>query len=165
MIGSAKEWASLLGFDRESDEKTMAARARVLSKTLAYLDAHFSDPDGQRPSEETVMEIGQFLILAEGMEAKGRGAKFKELYDTLVQLHLGWDEIDRDEAFRAIGQKVALFKGIVAFSDAWLGTVTAVAAPAVAPSSVSAAVSPFAAPEFDEADVKTRLVRPSHLRP
>jgi hypothetical protein len=99
------------------------------------------------------------------MEAKGRGAKFKELYDTLVQLHLGWDEIDRDEAFRAIGQKVALFKGIVAFSDAWLGTVTAVAAPAVAPSSVSAAVSPFAAPEFDEADVKTRLVRPSHLRP
>ncbi len=158
MIGSPKEWASLLGFDRDSDEKTMAARARVLARTLAYLEAHFSDPNGGRPPEALVMELGQFLVLAEGMEAKGRGAKFKELYETVVQLHVDWDEIDRGAAFEAIAKKVALFKGILAFSDAWLGTETpipgAVSSPASAP-----------VPLFDEADIKTRIVRPSHLRP
>ncbi len=156
MIASPKEWASLLGFDREADEKTMAARTRVLARTLAYLEDHFSDPEGAPPSEELVMEFGQFLVLAEGMESKGRSGKFKELYETIVQLHLNGDEIDRDEAFKSIAKKVALFKGILAFSDAWLGTETPV--PRRAPTSN---VDPI----FDEADVKTRIVRPSQLRP
>ncbi|HEX2841715.1 hypothetical protein [Hyphomicrobium sp.] len=157
MIGSPKEWASLLGFDRDSDEKTMASRARVIARTLAYLEAHFSDPDGERPSEALVMELGQFLVLAEGMEAKGRGTKFKELYETVVQLHVDWDEIDRGAAFAAIAKKVALFKGILAFLNAWLGTETPI------PGAISA--SPAPVPLFDEADIKTRIVRPSHLRP
>jgi hypothetical protein len=156
MIASPKEWASLLGFDREADERTMAARTRVLARTLAYLEDHFSDPDGARPSEGLVMELGQFLVLAEAMEAKGRGAKFKELYETIVQLHFNWDEMDREAAFQSIGRKIALFKGIVAFSDAWLGTETPI------PSRRPAAE---ATPLFDEADVKTRIVRPGHLRP
>ncbi|MDQ8699022.1 hypothetical protein [Hyphomicrobium sp. LHD-15] len=162
MIGSPKEWASLLGFDRDTDEKTMAARARVLGKTLAYLETHFSDPDGARPSEELVIELGQFLILAEGMESKGRSVKFKELYETIGELHLHWDEIDRDAAFRAIAKKVAVIKGIVAFSDAWLGTASAVAA--APPAELPQVSPPFVFAEIDEADVKTRLVRPSHLR-
>jgi hypothetical protein len=157
MIGSPKDWASLLGFDRESDEKTMAARARVLARALAYLEDHFSDPDGARPSEALVMELGQFLVLAEGMEAKGRGGKFKELYETIIQLHLNWDEIDREEAFQSIAKRVALFRGIVAFSDAWLGTQT----PITSRKPPAADVAPL----FDEADVKTRIVRPAHLRP
>ena len=155
MIGSPKEWASLLGFDRDTDEKTMAARTRVLAKTLAYLEDHFPDPDGVRPPEALVMEFGQFLVLAEAMEAKGRGAKFRELYETVVELHVNWDEIDRDEAFLAIAKKTALFRGIVAFSDAWLGTETPI------PSRPPAAE---ATPLFDEADVKTRIVRPSQMR-
>lgn len=153
MIGSTKDWASLLGFDRESDERTMAARARVLARTLQYLQDHFSDPEGARPPEEVVMELGQFLVLAEGMEAKGRGAKFKELYDTVVHLHLHWDDADRDEAFKAIAKKVALFKGVIAFSDAWLGVTTAL------PEADHGDVQPL----FDEADVKTRIVRSSHF--
>jgi hypothetical protein len=159
MIGSPKEWASLLGFDRDTDEKTMAARARVLSRTLAYLETYFSDPDGARPPEEVVIEIGQFLILAEGMESKGRSLKFRELYETITQLHLNWDEIDRDAAFQALAKKIAVFKGIVAFSDAWLGTAPPAAAePRPQPN------TPYVVAEIDEADVKTRLVRPSHLR-
>jgi hypothetical protein len=156
MIGSPKEWASLLGFDRDADERTMAARTRVIARTLAYLEDHFSDPDGARPSEALVMELGQFLVLSEAMESKGRGAKFKELYETVVQLHLNWDEVDREEAFQSIARKVALFKGILAFSDAWLGTETPIPRrrPAVE-----------ATPLFDEADVKTRIVNPSYLRP
>jgi hypothetical protein len=160
MIGSPKDWASLLGFDRDTDEKTMAARARVLGKTLAYLGEHFSDPDGKQPSEETVIEFGQFLILAEGMESKGRSVKFKELYETIAQLHLHWDEMDRDEAFRAIAKKAAVIKGIVAFSDAWLGTASSVEVAKPEPN----VNPPFVVAEIDEADVKTRLVRPSHLR-
>ncbi len=156
MIGSPKEWASLLGFDRDSDEKTMAARARVLARTIGYLQDHFADPDGARPSEELVMELGQFLVLAEATEAKGRAGKFKELYDTIVQLHLGWDEMDRDEAFGHVARKIAMFRGILAFSDAWLGTETPIPT-----------LRPEPEPElmFDEADVKTRIVRPAHLRP
>lgn len=156
MIGSPKEWASLLGFDRDADERTMAARTRVLARTIAYLDDHFPDPDGARPPEALVVELGQFLVLAEAMESKGRGAKFKELYETVVQLHFNWDEIDREEAFQSLANKVALFKGIVAFSDAWLGTETPI------PSRRPAAE---ATPLFDEADVKTRIVRPGQLRP
>ena len=156
MIGSPKEWAALMGYDRDSDEKTMAARLRVLARTLAYLEDHFSDPEGPRPAEETVVEFGQFLALAEGMETKARGAKFKELYDTVVALHLNWDEIDRDAAFKDLARKTALLKGIVAFSDAWLGTATPI--PSRRP-------APEAAVLFDDADVKTRIVRPSHLRP
>lgn len=157
MIGSPKEWASLLGYERDSDEKTMAARLRVLARTLTYLEDHFSDPEGPRPPEETVVEFGQFLALAEGMETKGRGAKFKELYETVVALHFNWDETDRGEAFRSIARKTAVIKGIVTFSDAWLGTTTPI--PSRGPSP-GAAVSPF-----DDADVKTRIVRPSQLRP
>lgn len=160
MIGSPKEWASLLGFDRDTDEKTMAARARVLAKTLSYLETYFSDPDGARPSEEVVIEIGQFLILAEGMESKGRSLKFKELYETITQLHLHWDEIDREAAFQGLAKKIAVIKGIVAFSDAWLGTVPPVSAPEPRP----LPNAPYVVAEIDEADVKTRLVRPSHLR-
>jgi hypothetical protein len=156
MIGSPKEWASLLGFDRDADERTMAARTRVLARTLGYLEDHFSDPDGARPAEALVMELGQFLVLAEAMESKGRGAKFKELYEAVVQLHFNWDEIDREEAFQAIAKKAALFKGIVAFSDAWLGSETPI--PSRRPVSE-------ATPLFDEADVKTRIVRQGHLRP
>jgi len=156
MIGSPKEWASLLGFDRDSDEKTMAARTRVLARTLGYLDDHFSDPDGACPSEALVMELGQFLVLAEAMEAKGRGAKFKELYETIIELHLNWDEIDRDAAFESIAKKVALFRGIVAFSDAWLGTETAI------PSRPRPIVE--ATPLFDDADVKTRIVPRAQAR-
>lgn len=156
MIGSPKEWTSLLGFDRDSDEKTMAARTRVLARTLGYLEDHFSDPDGARPSEALVMEIGQFLVLAEAMEAKGRGAKFKELYETIVELRFNWDEIDRDAAFESIAKKVALFRGIVAFSDAWLGTET------VIPSRPRPIIE--ATPLFDDADVKTRIVPRSQAR-
>lgn len=156
MIASPKDWASLLGFDRDADERTMAARTRVLARTLAYLEAHFSDPDGARPSEALVMEFGQFLVLAEAMESKGRATKFKDLYETIVRLHFNWDEIDREAAFQSIGKQAALFKGIIAFSDAWLGSETAIPGrrPAVEPT-----------PLFDEADVKTRIVRPGHLRP
>lgn len=156
MIGSSKDWASLLGLEREADEKTMAARARVLARAIAYLEDNFSDVDGARPAEALVMELGQFLVLAEGMEAKGRGGKFRDLYEAVFDLHLNWDEIDRDEALRGIAKRVAVFKGILAFSDAWLGIETPV------PSS-----PPVAAPTplFDEADVKTRIVRPAHLRP
>jgi hypothetical protein len=160
MLVSPKEWASLLGFDRDTDEKTMAARTRVLAKTLGYLDAHFSDPDGARPSQALVIELGQFLILAEGMESKGRSVKFKELYETIGQLHLHWDEMDRDAAFDAIAKKAAVIKGIVAFSDAWLGTAVPMTALQPEPQSNM----PFVVAEIDEADVKTRLVRPSHLR-
>lgn len=156
MIGSPKDWASLLGFDRDADERTLAARTRVLARALAYLEDHFSDPDGARPSEALVTELAQFLVLAEAMEAKGRGAKFKELYETIVQLHFNWDEIDRAEAFQSIARKVALFKGIIVFSDAWLGTETPV--PTRPP-------VPEVTPLFDEADVKTRIVRPSQVRP
>lgn len=155
MIGSAKEWASLLGFDRDTDEKTLAARARVLARALAYLNDHFSDPDGARPTEALVLELGQFLVLAEATEAKGRGAKFKDLYETIAELHVNWDDIDRDEAFQSIAKKAALFRGLLAFADAWLGTETVIPSrrPAVE-----------ATPLFDEADVKTRIVRPSQLR-
>lgn len=156
MIASPKDWAALLGFDRDADERTMASRTRVLARALAYLEDHFSDPDGARPSEALVTEIAQFLVLAEAMEAKGRGGKFKELYETIVQLHFNWDAVDREAAFQSIAKKVALFKGIVAFSDAWLGTETPI--PSRRPQSQ-------AAPMFDEADVKTRIVRPSQLRP
>ncbi|MCC7250510.1 hypothetical protein [Hyphomicrobium sp.] len=156
MIGSAKEWASLLGFDRDADERTMAARTRVLARTLAYLEDHFSDPDGARPTEALIVELGQFLVLAEAMESKGRGAKFKELYETVVELHLNWDETDREEAFQTLAKKAALFKGILAFSDAWLGTETSI--PRHRPAAE-------ATPLFDEADVKTRIVNPSYLRP
>ncbi len=156
MIASPKDWASLLGFDRDADERTMAARTRVLARTLAYLEAHFSDPDGARPSEALVMEFGQFLVLAEAMESRGRATKFKDLYETIVRLHFNWDEIDLEAVFQSIGKQAALFKGIIAFSDAWLGSETAIPGrrPAVEPT-----------PLFDEADVKTRIVRPGHLRP
>ncbi|WP_439544239.1 hypothetical protein [Hyphomicrobium sp.] len=156
MMTSAKEWATLLGFDKESDERTMASRARVMARTLAYLETHFADPDGARPSEAVVMEFGQFLLLAESMEQKGRGGKFRELYDEVVQLHLHWDDTDRDASFAAIAKKVAMFKGILAFSDAWQGTETPVPRrhPIREP-----------APLFDDADVKTRIVRPSQMRP
>ncbi|MGE0023983.1 MAG: hypothetical protein AB7S70_10175 [Hyphomicrobium sp.] len=154
MAGSPKDWAALLGFDREADERTMAARTRVLARTLGYLADHYADPDGARPPEAVVMELGQFLVLAEAMEAKGRGAKFKELYETIVELHFNWDEIDRDAAFQAIAKKEALLKGILAFSDAWLGTETPIP-------TRRRPVAEF----FDEADVKTRIVRPSQLRP
>lgn len=155
MIGSPKEWAALLGFDRDADERTMAARTRVVARTLAYLEDHFSDPDGARPSEALVMELGQFLVLAEAMESKGRGAKFKELYETIVALHFHWDEIDREETFQSLAKKVALLKGIVAFSDAWLGTETPIPRqrPVAGPASL-----------VDDADVKTRIVTPSYLR-
>ncbi|WP_072395426.1 hypothetical protein [Hyphomicrobium sp. CS1GBMeth3] len=155
MIGSPKEWASLLGFDRDADERTMAARTRVVAQTLAYLEDHFSDPDGARPSEALVMELGQFLVLAEAMESKGRGAKFKEIYEAILQLHFRWDEIDRDEVFEGLAKKVALLKGIVAFSDAWLGTETVI--PRSRPPAEPATM-------HDEADVKTRIVSPSYLR-
>jgi hypothetical protein len=155
MIGSPKEWASLLGFDRDADERTMAARTRVIARSIGYLDDHFSDPDGARPSEALVTELGQFLVLAEAMESKGRGAKFKELYEAVVQLHFNWDEIDREEALQSIARKVAVFKGIVAFSDAWLGSETAI--PRHRPATE-------ATPLFDETDVKTRIVKPSYLR-
>lgn len=154
MIGSPKEWASLLGFDRDADERTMAARTRVVARTLAYLEDHFSDPDGARPSEALVMELGQFLVLAEAMESKGRGVKFKELYEIIVQLHFHWDEIDREEAFQSLAKKTAVLKGIVAFSDAWLGTETTI--PCRRPVA--------AATVIDDADVKTRIVTPSYLR-
>ena len=155
MIGSPKEWASLLGYDRGSDERTMAARARVLTRVLCYRDAHFADAEGARPSEEVVAEFGQFLVLAEDMEPKGRGAKFRELHEAVVALYLNWDEIDREAAFQAIAKKRALFKGIVAFSDAWLGTEP----PAPAP------CAPAEAEFFrDDGDMKTRIVRPAHMR-
>jgi len=153
MIGSVKDWASVLGFDRDSDEKTMAARARVLVRTLAYLDDHFSDPDGERPSEDLVIEFGQFLVLAEAMESKGRAGKVKDLYETIVKLYLEWDTADRGEAFRRIAEKAAVFKGVVAFSDAWLGTAATPPASAIPASE--------AEPIFDPADVKTRIVRRS----
>lgn len=157
MIGSAKEWATLLGFDRDADERTMAARTRVVAQTLAYLEDHFSDPDGARPSESLVVELGQFLVLAEAMESKGRGAKFKEIYEAILQLHFNWDDIDRDEVFEGLAKKAALLKGIVTFSDAWLGMETVIPRnrPAMAESPASR----------DEADVKTRIVaNPSYLR-
>ena len=156
MIASPKEWASLLGFDRDSDEKTMAARTRVLARALAYLDEHFTDPDGARPPEALVMELGQYLALAESMEAKVRGTKFKELYETIIELHVNWDEIDRDAAFENIAKEAALFRGIVAFSDAWLGTETAI------PSRRRHLVEATAL--FDDADVKTRIVPRSQAR-
>lgn len=156
MIASPKEWASLLGFDRDADERTMASRTRVLARTLSYLETHFADPDGARPAEALVVEFGQFLVLAEAMESKGRAAKFRELYETIVELHLKWDEIDRDEVFRAIGKQMAVFKGIIAFSDAWAGSETPI--PTNRPPAE-------ATPLFDAADVKTRIVRPGHLRP
>lgn len=155
MIGSAKEWATLLGFDRDTDERTMAARTRVLARTLGYLEDHFSDPEGPRPAEDLVMELGQFLLLAEAMEAKGRSAKFKELYETVVQLHLDWDGADRAPAFEAIAKKIAVFRGVIAFSDAWLGTTTPV--PRISPA--YSAADAFR----DDADVKTRIVRAGHL--
>jgi CRISPR/Cas system CSM-associated protein Csm2 small subunit len=155
MIASPKEWASLLGFDRDADERTMASRTRVLARTLAYLEDHFSDPDGVRPPEAVVVEFGQFLVLAEAMESKGRAAKFRELYETIAQLYLKWDEIDRDEAFQAIAKQMAVFKGIIAFSDAWSGSETPVP---------NRRGPVEAAPLFDAADVKTRIVRPGHLR-
>jgi hypothetical protein len=155
MMGSAKEWAALLGFDRDTDERTMAARTRVLARTLGYLEDHFSDPDGARPADGLVMELGQFLLLAEAMEAKGRSAKFRDLYDTVVQLHLNWEDADRASAFEAIARKIAVFKGVIAFSDAWLGTATQV--PRTRPA--RGAVEPFR----DDADVKTRIVRSGHL--
>lgn len=152
MIGSAKEWAALLGFDRDTDERTMAARTRVLARTLGYLEDHFSDED-RRPDEAIVMELGQFLLLAEAMESKSRSAKFRELYDAVVQLHLNWEGADRAALFEALAKKKAVLKGIIGFSDAWLGTETPV--PRAAPPRA------FPAPEalFDEADVKTRIVR------
>jgi hypothetical protein len=155
MIGSAKEWAALLGFDRDTDERTMAARTRVLARTLGYLEDHFSDAEGARPGEGLVMELGQFLLLAEAMESKGRSAKFRELYDAIVELHLRWDETDRAALFEALAKKKAVLKGIIAFSDAWLGTETP----------VPRAHPPRAVPDavFDEADVKTRIVRSSHF--
>jgi len=156
MMATAKDWASLLGFDKESDERTMASRARVMAKTLAYLETHFSDLDGARPPEAMVMEFGQFLLLAESMEQKGRGGKFRELYDEIVQLHLHWDETDRDASFAAIAKKVALFKGVLAFCDAWQGTETVIP---------RRQTPREPAPLFDDADVKTRIVRPSHMRP
>jgi len=159
MIGSPKEWASLLAFDRDTDEKTMAARARVLGKTLAYLNDHFSDPEGARPPEEVIVELGQFLVLAEAMESKARSVKFKELYDTVIALHLQWDEADRDEAFRELERKAAVLKGILAFADAWLGTVTPI--PSRRPPPQGDATREET--DFDASDVKTRLVRPSHL--
>lgn len=155
MIGSAKEWAALLGFDRETDERTMAARTRVLARTLGYLEDHFSDPDGPRPPEELVMELGQFLLLAEVMEAKGRSAKFKDLYETVVQLHLDWDGADRAAAFETIAKKIAVFRGVIAFSDAWLGTET----PVPRTRGLHSGAEAFR----DEADVKTRIVRAGHL--
>lgn len=155
MIGSAKEWAALLGFDRDTDERTMAARTRVLARTLGYLEDHFSDPDGPRPAEELVMELGQFLLLAEAMETKGRSAKFKDLYETVVQLHLDWDGPDRAAAFEAIAKKIAVFRGVIAFSDAWLGTATPVPRTRSLPSGAEVF--------HDEADVKTRIVRAGHL--
>jgi hypothetical protein len=156
MVASPKDWAALLGADRDSDERTMAARTRVLARVLGYLDEHFSNPDGERPPEAVVMEFAQFLVLAEAMEAKGKGAKFKELCDTIVHLHLNWDEVDRAEAFEAIAKKVAVFRGIVAFSDAWLGVET--------PQQSRKTPAANALPLFDEADVKTRIVRPSQTR-
>ena len=105
MVASPKEWAALLGADRDSDERTMAARTRVMARVLGYLDEYFSDPDGERPPEAVVMEFAQFLVLAEAMEAKGKGAKFKELCDAIVHLHLNWDEVDRGEAFEAIANR------------------------------------------------------------
>lgn len=160
MIGSPKDWAARLRYDRGADERSMAARARVLVRTLGYLDAHFSDPDGTRPSEEIVAEFGQFLALAEDMEPKGRGAKFRELHEAIVALYLSWDEIDRAEAFAAIAKTRALFKGIIAFSDAWLGIETPV------PVAGEAVRAPAAEADFfrDEADMKTRIVRPAQLR-
>lgn len=155
MIGSPKEWAAMLGYDRGSDERTMAARARVLTRALDYLDAHLADPGGPRPSEELVAEFGQFLLLAEDAESKGRGAKFRELHEAIVALHLHWDETGREAAFQAIAKTRALFKGVVAFSDAWLGTET--------PPPIRL---PSPEPECfpDEAEVKTRLVSPSQAR-
>jgi uncharacterized protein YihD (DUF1040 family) len=156
MMAAAKDWAALLGFDKDSDERTMASRARVMAKTLAYLEAHFSDPEGPRPQEAVVMEFGQFLLLAESMEQKGRGGKFRELYDEIVQLHLHWDDTDRDASFAAIAKKVALFRGVLAFCDAWQGTETVI--PRRQPTREPASL-------FDDADVKTRIVRPSDMRP
>jgi hypothetical protein len=156
MLGSPKEWASLLGFDRDTDEKAVAARARVLARTLGYLEDHFSDPDGERPQEAVVLEFGQFLAMAEGMESKGRGSKFKELYEAIIDLHARWDVLDRDAAVQALAKKAALFKGILAFCDAWLGSETPI--PRRRPAAVPE-------PVFDEADIKTRIVRPAHLRP
>ena len=161
MIGSPKEWAAMLGYDRGADERTMAARARVLMRALAYLDAHFSEPDGARPSEEAVAEFGQFLVLAEDMEPRGRGAKFRELHEEVVALYLNWDEIDRDAAFRALAQKRALFKGIVAFSDAWVGIERRPEAPSDGAGRPTLEPNIFA----DESDMKTRIVRPAQLRP
>lgn len=160
MIGSPKEWAAMLRYDRGADERIMAALARVLMRALAYLDTHFSDPDGARPSEEAVAEFGQFLVLAEDMEPRGRGAKFRELHEEIVALYLHWDETDRDAAFRAVAQKRALFKGIVAFSDAWVGIERQPEAPS------AEAGCPVRPPNYfaDESDMKTRIVRPAQLR-
>ena len=128
----------------------------MLARTLAYLETHFSDPDGARPPEALVVEFGQFLVLAEAMESKGRATKFRELYEAIVALHLKWDEIDRKAVFQTIGKQMAVLKGIIAFSDAWAGSETPIPnrRPAVE-----------ATPLFEEADVKTRIVRPGHLRP
>jgi hypothetical protein len=156
MMTAAKDWATLLGFDKEQDERTMASRARVMAKTLAYLEAHYADPDGPRPSEAVVMEFTQFLLLAESMEPKGRGGKFRELYEEVVQLHLHWDERDRDASFAAIAKKVAMLKGVLSFCDAWQGTETIIP---------RRQTPREPAPLFDDADVKTRIVRPSHMRP
>jgi hypothetical protein len=156
MMASAKDWAALLGFDKDTDERTMAARARVLAKTIGYLEAHFTDPHGERPNEALVMEFGQFLMLAESMEAKGRGGKFKDLYELVVPLHLHWDEVDREQVFAEIAKKAAVLNGVLAFCDAWQGTETPIPR-RVAPREP--------APLFDEADMKTRIVRPTHMRP
>ena len=155
-MASPKDWAALLGFDKDTDERTMAARARVLAKTLAYLEQHFVDPHGERPSETLVLEFGQFLMLAESMEPKGRGGKFKDLYDLVVPLHLGWDEVDREQVFAEIAKRAAMFKGILAFCDGWRGTETPVP---------RRGATREPAPLFDDADMKTRIVRPGHMRP
>lgn len=154
MIGASKDWVAFLGFDRETDERVMAARSRVLARALNYLSEHFSDPTGRRPSEALVMEVCQFLALAEAAESKGRGGKFKELYEAIVQLHEGWDQVDRDEIFDGIARTAALFRGSIAFSDAWLGSETSLPDVGVRDAQV----------EFDATDVKTRIVRPSQLR-
>ena len=59
MIASPKEWASLLGFDRDADERTMASRTRVLARTLSYLETHFADPDGARPADHAEARVGR----------------------------------------------------------------------------------------------------------
>ncbi len=148
MIRSPKDWASLLGFDKDWDERTLAARARMMCGVLGFLDRHFADPDGERPSETVIMEFGQYLALAVQKVGASRAEELKELYSAAHRLHAQWEAIERDEEFKTIAEHRAVLRGFVRFADAWLGT-------SLLPE------EPEPAPRVDVSDAKTRLVRRS----